>query len=166
MSAQISLTYLPDEDRLHLRIAAGEQHSHWWLTRRITLRLLTAWLGKLNEVAPPTLSLPWMRQSAERNLHEEHELSLEFDALRHEPKLAQMGDSAGLVSSIQLNVTPTDTSLSLMASGSQTSVALTRKESHALVEALGLQARKAEWLQGLALPDWIGRSDAAASNPA
>lgn len=157
MPTQISLTYDANEDRLHLLIVADDQQGHWWLTRRITLRLLTAWLGKLDEVAPPTLAMPWMPQSAERKLHEEHELSLEFDALRHEPVRAKLGESVALVTTMQLNVTPMDTSLSLVAAGTKASVTLTRKESHTLVEALGLQARKAEWLQGLALPDWIGR---------
>ena len=88
MPAQISLTYDANEDRLHLKIVADNQQDHWWLTRRITLRLLTAWLGKLDEVAPPTLAMFWMPQGAERKLRQEHELSLELREIGDRPRFS------------------------------------------------------------------------------
>jgi hypothetical protein len=156
--AQVSLTYIDSEDRLHLRIASDGRPSHWWLTRRVALNLLRAWLARLEEVAPPRLELPWMPQTAQRELRQEHELSVDLDDLRREPKRQVVDDAAQLVSTVRLQVTSMETKLTLMAGQNMTSLSLTRKESHAMVEVLGLQARQAQWLKGMSLPEWIGRS--------
>lgn len=156
MPAQISLTYDANEDRLLLKLRDAEQQVSWWLTRRITLRLLKAWLTKLQEVAPPTIDMPWMPQLNHRKLNEEHALSLEFDAIRQERTRDDGRAVVGLVTSVNLAVTSTDSRLTFVAAGSKASVTLTRMESHAMVEALALHARQSQWLNGWKLPAWVG----------
>jgi hypothetical protein len=65
-------------------------------------------------------------------------------------------DGLHLVDTVNITVTPTECRLQLVAEGETCQLVLTRKESHTLVEATALQARKAGWLKALALPDWLG----------
>lgn len=58
----IDLSYRPEEDRIRLTLRpAAAAHSQWWLTRRITLALMRAWVDKLQEVPlPEVTAAPWM----------------------------------------------------------------------------------------------------------
>lgn len=156
MAAQISFTFDAEQDRLWLVAQVAEQRSGCWLTRRVSLALLKAWVNKLEQVPLPHVAAPWMPPRADRQLAQEHALSLEFDAPRSEVKPKPSGNGGFLATVAQLTVSPTESQLVLKGQASQVSVLLTRRESHAFVEALALQARQAQWLTTCALPPWLG----------
>ncbi len=153
---QIDLTYQASQDRLCLSLRGPEVHTHWWLTRRMTLGLLKGWLAKLDEVPLPAYPVPWQATPTQRDLAQEHALSLEFDGPELTQKLALPVDDLHLVDTVNITVTPTECRLQLVAANESCQLVLTRKESHTLVEAMALQVRKAGWLQALTLPDWLG----------
>lgn len=157
MNMQIDLTYHAEQDRLCLSLRQPDAPSHWWLTRRMTLGLLQGWLGKLDEVPLPTWEqAPWQTNPAQRDLAQEHALSLEFDGPARTQPVPLPVEDLHLVDTVHINVQPTDCQLQLVAAGHSCRIALTRKESHALVEAMALQVRKAGWLKTPALPAWLG----------
>jgi hypothetical protein len=154
---QIDLTYQSDQDRLCLSLRSPEVSTHWWLTRRMTLGMLKGWLAKLDEVPLPTWSdAPWQAPSAQRDLAQEHALSLEFDGPALREKLNLPVEGMHLVDTANITVTPTECRLQLVAGSENCQLVLTRKESHTLVEAMALQVRQAGWLRALALPEWLG----------
>ena len=53
---KMDVTYHPDQDRLRLCLRTEQQRTDWWLTRRITLRLLQALLKQLERVPLPALN--------------------------------------------------------------------------------------------------------------
>lgn len=126
----------------------------------IALRLLQAMLKQLQQVPLPALNQPWLPRPAERELAQEHAMSLEFDALvADDPgRSTQPGPTGLLVDTASLTVSPTETRLELVAGKSSAKLNLTRMESHALVEALALMARKGQWLTGIDLPPWLGQA--------
>ena len=156
---KMDVTYHPDQDRIRLCLRTDQQSIDWWLTRRITLRLLQALLQQLERVPLPTLNQPWL-PPAEREMAQEHAMSLEFDALvADDPgRSTQPGQAGLLVDTATLNVSPTETRLELAAGKNNAKLSLTRMESHALVEALALMARKGQWLTGIDLPPWLGQA--------
>jgi hypothetical protein len=154
---QIDLTYQSDQDRLCLSLRSPEVSTHWWLTRRMTLGMLKGWMAKLDEVPLPTWThAPWQTRQAERDLAQEHALSLEFDGPALTQKQALPADGLHLVDTVNIAVTPTECRLQLLAGSETCQLVLTRKESHALVEAMAMQVRKAGWLKALNMPDWLG----------
>ena len=157
---KMDVTYHPDQDRIRLCLRTDQQSIDWWLTRRITLRLLQALLQQLERVPLPTLNQPWLPRPAEREMAQEHAMSLEFDALvADDPgRSTQPGQTGLLVDTASLTVSPTETRLELVAGKNNAKLNLTRMESHALVEALALMARKGQWLTSIALPPWIGQA--------
>ncbi len=157
---KMDVTYHPDQDRIRLCLRTDQQSIDWWLTRRITLRLLQALLQQLERVPLPTLNQPWLPRPAEREMAQEHAMSLEFDALvADDPgRSTQPGQTGLLVDTASLTVSPTDTRLELVAGKNNAKLNLTRMESHALVEALALMARKGQWLTSIDLPPWIGQA--------
>lgn len=157
MAAQISFTFDAEQDRLWLVAQVAEQRSGCWLTRRVALALLQAWVNRLEQVPLPHVEAPWMPPRAARQLAQEHALSLEFDAPRSEAKPKPLGNGGFLATVAHLTVSPTESELVLKGQGgSQVSMSLTRRESHAFVEALALQVRQAQWLTACALPPWLG----------
>ena len=156
---KMDVTYHPTEDRIRLCLRTDQQSIDWWLTRRITLRLLQALLQQLERVPLPTLNQPWLPRPAEREMAQEHAMSLEFDALvADDPgRSTQPGQTGLLVDTASLTVSPTETRLELAAGKNNATLNLTRMESHALVEALALMARKGQWLTSIDLPPWIGQ---------
>ena len=157
---KMDVTYHPNEDRIRLCLRTDQQSIDWWLTRRITLRLLQALLQQLERVPLPTLNQPWLPRPAEREMAQEHAMSLEFDALvADDPgRSTQPAQTGLLVDTATLNVSPTETRLELAAGKNNAKLNLTRMESHALVEALALMARKGQWLTGIDLPPWLGQA--------
>lgn len=155
---KMDVTYHPDQDRIRLCLRTDQQRTDWWLTRRITLRLLQALLQQLERVPLPTINQPWL-PPAEREMAQEHAMSLEFDALvADDPgRSTQPAQTGLLVDTATLNVSPTETRLELAAGKNNAKLNLTRMESHALVEALALMARKGQWLTSIDLPPWIGQ---------
>ncbi len=156
---KMDVTYHPNEDRIRLCLRTDQQRTDFWLTRRITLRLLQALLQQLERVPLPTINQPWL-PPAEREMAQEHAMSLEFDALvADDPgRSTQPGQAGLLVDTATLNVSPTETRLELAAGKNNAKLNLTRMESHALVEALALMARKGQWLTSIDLPPWIGQA--------
>lgn len=157
---KMDVTYHPNEDRIRLCLRTDQQSTDWWLTRRITLRLLQALLQQLERVPLPTLNQPWLPRPAEREMAQEHAMSLEFDALvADDPgRSTQPGQTGLLVDTASLTVSPTETRLELVAGKNNAKLNLTRMESHALVEALALMARKGQWLTSIDLPPWLGQA--------
>lgn len=155
---KMDVTYHPNEDRIRLCLRTDQQRTDFWLTRRITLRLLQALLQQLERVPLPTINQPWL-PPAEREMAQEHAMSLEFDALvADDPgRSTQPAQTGLLVDTATLNVSPTETRLELAAGKNNATLSLTRMESHALVEALALMARKGQWLTSIDLPPWIGQ---------
>ena len=158
---KMDVTYHPAQDRIRLCLRFDAQSTDWWLTRRITLRLLQALLQQLERVPLPTLNQPWLPHPAEREIAQEHAMSLEFDALvADDPgRSTQPGPTGLLVDTATLNVSPTETRLELAAGKNNAKLNLTRMESHALVEALALMARKGQWLTSVDLPPWLGQAN-------
>ena len=156
---KMDVTYHPNEDRIRLCLRTDQQRTDFWLTRRITLRLLQALLQQLERVPLPTINQPWLPRPAEREMAQEHAMSLEFDALvADDPgRSTQPGQTGLLVDTASLTVSPTETRLELVAGKNNAKLNLTRMESHALVEALALMARKGQWLTSIDLPPWIGQ---------
>lgn len=155
---KIDVSYNPEQDRVRLCLRNEQQRSDWWLTRRITIKLLEAWLGKLERVPLPAVDAEWMPKNAQRLLDQEHALSLEFDAISVDPNAPPAIDSGLLVATINLTVSPTESRLELVSGTSNAAISLTRKESHAFVEALAQRARRADWLKACHLPNWLGRT--------
>ena len=157
---KMDVTYHPDQDRLRLCLRTEQQRTDWWLTRRITLRLLQALLKQLERVPLPALNQPWLPSPGTREIAQEHAMSLEFDALVvDDPGRAPPAQTGLLVDTASLTVSPTETRLELVAGKSNARLNLTRMESHALVEALALMARKGQWLTGMDLPPWLGQAN-------
>ncbi len=155
---EIDLAYDATEDRLRLSLRGSRPQTDWCLTRRLTLQLLKVWLGKLEEVPLPSLSAaPWMANLGPRELSQEHALSMEFDGPRLNPQAPRMAAAAFLVETLNLTVNSTECRLNLVAPQAITRLTLTRRESHAMLEALAKKARHGGWLSGVALPEWLGQ---------
>ncbi|MBP3979794.1 hypothetical protein J8G26_03475 [Acidovorax sp. JG5] len=157
---KMDVTYHPGQDRLRLCLRNDQQRTDWWLTRRITLRLLHALINQLQKVPLPTLNAPWLPRTNEREIAQEHAMSLEFDAIRADDpgSTAGPGPLEQLVDTATLTVSPTETRLQLAAGKNSAQLTLTRMESHALAEALALMARKGGWLASVDLPPWLGQT--------
>ena len=69
---KIDLTYLAVEDRMRLSLRG---HSGWLITRSLLIKLVAAWLAKLKSVDLPPVGF----SLGERDIGQEHALSLEFD---------------------------------------------------------------------------------------
>ena len=153
-SLQLDLTYLPVEDRLLLALRIGQEQADWWLTRRMVSAFVLALADKLESVALPSVSLANLR-SAERNLGQEHALSLEFDGPQPKATVSTPHKAALLLQEVTLTVTELDCTLVLKAPPQATQMVLTRKETHALLEMLASKARQAGWLQAAQWPEWL-----------
>lgn len=155
---EIDLAYDAVEDRLRLSLRGSRPQTDWFLTRRLTLRLLQAWLGKLEEVPLPNLPVaPWMPNLGPRELAQEHALSMEFDGPRLNPQAPRNAAAPFLVETLNLTVSSTECGLNLVAPQASTRLTFTRRESHAMLEAVAKKARQGGWLDGLALPEWLGQ---------
>ncbi len=154
----IDLTYIAEEDRVRMTLRkVGADSVDWWWTRRMTLPVLRVWVDKLDEVPLPALtSVPWMPSPQGRDLAQEHALSLEFDGPRSHPVARQGAAQSYLPTTIKLNVSSTDCVLEMLAGQVSTRLTFTRRETHAMLEALTLHARKAGWLEAVKLPEWLG----------
>lgn len=146
---QLDLTYLPTEDRMLFSVRGS---SDWLVTRSLLIKLLVAWVQKLNEIDLPNVGFPL----GERDVAQEHALSLEFDA----PKLIDASHAPvqdiKLLQEVTLTVGPLGVKLALRAHDKETCINFTRKESHLVLEMLAQKARKAKWLNAVDIPAWLG----------
>jgi len=124
----------------------------WLVTRSMLLKLLPAWVAKLQSIDLPSVGIPL----GPRDLGQEHALSLEFDGPQSTNfKRAQASDDTLLIE-IKLTVDAMGAKLHLICQGRESQLALTRKESHTLLEMLAQKARVVGWLDAVQLPHWLG----------
>lgn len=146
---ELDLTYLRQEDRLRLSLRG---QADWLVTRSLLLKLLPAWVDKLQKIDLPSVGIPL----GPRDLGQEHALSLEFDGPKSTNFIpAQVSDDTLLIE-IKLTVDALGTKLNLIGHGRESQLALTRKESHTLLEMLAQKARLVGWLDTAPLPHWLG----------
>lgn len=146
---QLDLAYLAEEDRLRFSIRGDVD---WLLTRSMTLRLVNAWVQKLQQIELPDIGIPL----GERDLAQEHLLSLEFDGPRAMSEAPPPAPFIKLLREVDLTVDALGTRLVLRAADATTDLRLTRKESHLLLEVLSRKAREAQWLTAAQWPAWLG----------
>lgn len=146
---KIDLSYFPEQDRLRLSL---QGNSHWLITRSLLLKLVPVWLKKLHSVDLPNVGF----SLGDRDIGQEHALSLEFDGPTTSQQKALPEINARLVHEITLTVDPTGVKLVMRGEGAETNLVLTRKESHLVLEMLAKKAREAQWLSEVAWPSWLG----------
>jgi hypothetical protein len=138
-----------------LTVNAEKYKLNWWLTRKLMLRLIKVWVEKLEEVALP--SVPSFLPDFPRNLQQEHILALEFDG--PQPKTdtpPQINAKDGLlIEKINLRVSSLQTHVSLRGVGEETTLKLSRRETHALLEMLFVKSKHAGWLKTVTFPYWL-----------
>lgn len=147
---QIDLTYLPQEDRMRLSLRG---HADWLITRSLLLKLVSAWVEKIEAIELPAVGIPL----GQRDIEQEHALSLEFDG----PTTTQQpppnpGSNALLLSEISLTLDALGTQLVMRGQTKETKLVLTRKESHLILEMLAKKARDVKWLDAVSWPLWLG----------
>ena len=146
---KIDLSYIPEQDRLRLSL---QGNAHRLITRSLLLKLVPAWLEKLHSVGLPNVGFPL----GDRDIGQEHALSLEFDGPTASRQKSLPELNARLVHEITLTVDPTGVRLVMRGEGAETNLTLTRKESHLVLEMLAKKAREAQWLSEVAWPSWLG----------
>jgi hypothetical protein len=146
---ELDFAYLASEDRMRLSLRG---QINWLITRSLLLKLLPAWVDKLQSIDLPSVGIPL----GPRDLGQEHALSMEFDgpqASHYQP--TQASDDT-LLFEIKLTVDALGAKLHLIGQGKESQLALTRKESHTLLEMLAQKARVVGWLDSVQLPQWLG----------
>ena len=146
---KIDLNYIAAEDRMCLSIRG---QGGWLITRSLLLKLVAAWLEKLQSIDLPPVGF----SLGDRDICQEHALSLEFDApitsqLKKEPEA-----QTRLIQEVTLSVDAVGAKLILRGDGAETSLTLTRKESHLVLEMLASKARAVNWLNEVQWPGWLG----------
>lgn len=147
---QLDLSYLPDEDRMRLSLRG---HADWLITRRMLIRLVSAWVQKLEEVDLPEVGF----SLGKRDVGMEHELSLEFDAPQATSYRPAVQTEGILLSEVTMTVDQTSTQVVFKGDGKQSSMTLTRKESHMVLELLASKARAVNWVDESTWPQWLGQ---------
>ena len=146
---KLNLNYIAAEDRMCLSIWG---HGAWLITRNLLLKLVAAWLEKLQSIDLPSVGF----SLGNRDIGQEHALSLEFDApttsqLKQEPEAQNR-----LMQEVTLSVDAVGAKLIKRGDGAETSLTLTRKESHLVLEMLARKARAVNWLDEVPWPSWLG----------
>ena len=148
---QLDLSYLVEEDRMRFSLRG---QSDWLITRRMLIRLISAWVQKLQEVDLLDVGF----SLGKRDVGMEHELSLEFDApqaTNYKPEVVAEGV---LLQEITMIVDETSTQVVLKGEGKQSTLNLTRKESHMVLELLASKARSVQWVDESMWPKWLGHA--------
>ena len=146
---ELDLTYLKLEDRMRLSLRG---QADWLVTRNLLLKLLPVWVEKLQSIDLPSVGIPL----GPRDLGQEHALSLEFDGPKSTNfQQAQTCDDTLLIE-IKLTVDALGAKLHLIGQGRESQLAVTRKESHTLLDMLAQKARSVGWLDTAQLPHWLG----------
>lgn len=148
---EVDLTYLAPEDRLRLSLRG---QADWLVTRSLLLKLLPAWVEKLQSIDLPLVGIPL----GPRDLGQEHALCLEFDGPQTTDFKPTQASSEALLCEIKLTVDALGAKLHLIGQGKESKLSLTRKESHTLLEMLAQKARAVGWLDAAPLPQWLGAS--------
>jgi hypothetical protein len=146
---QIDLTYIPVEDRMQLSL---RDHSDWLITRSLLIKIVAAWIEKIEAIDLPNIGVPM----GQRDVMQEHSLSLEFDGPTNTAKPNEITANADLLIEVTLTVDALSTLLVLKSPSKETNLTLTRKESHVVLEMLAQKARVAGWLDPVNWPHWLG----------
>jgi hypothetical protein len=146
---ELDLTYLAQEDRMRLSLRG---QADWLVTRSLLLKLLPAWVAKLQGIDLPAIGIPL----GPRDLGQEHALSLEFDGPQPSNFKPTQTSADVLLLEIKLTVDALGAKLQLVGQGRESRLALTRKESHTFLEMLAQKARVVGWLDTVQLPQWLG----------
>lgn len=146
---ELDLAYLPQEDRMRLSLRG---QINWLVTRSLLLKLLPAWVDKLRSIDLPSVGIPL----GPRDLGQEHALSMEFDGPQTTNFKPTQATEDTLLFEIKLTVDALGANLHLIGQGKESQLALTRKESHTLLEMLAQKARVVGWLDAVQLPQWLG----------
>jgi hypothetical protein len=146
---KLDLNYIAAEDRMCLSIRG---QGGWLIIRSLLLKLVAAWLEKLQSIDLPPVGF----SLGDRDIGQEHALSLEFDApttshLKQEPEV-----QTRLIQEVTLSVDAVGAKLIKRGDGAETSLTLTRKESHLVLEMLASKARAVNWLNEVQWPSWLG----------
>ena len=146
---KLDLIFLAAEDRMCLSLRG---QGSWLITRSLLLKLVAAWLEKLQNIKLPPVGF----SLGNRDIGQEHALSLEFDAptsslLKPEPK-----EITRLIQEVTLSVDAVGAILVIRGDGAETRLSLTRKESHLVLEMLASKARAVKWLDEVQWPSWLG----------
>ena len=83
-------------------------------------------------------------------------MSLEFDGPKSANFKPAQASADTLLIEIKLTVDALGAKLKLTGQGRESRLALTRKESHTLLEMLAQKARLVGWLDAVQLPHWLG----------
>jgi len=145
----LDLTYLPTEDRMRLSVRGKAE---WLITRSLLVRLVVVWVQKLQDIDLPNVGFPL----GQRDISQEHALSLEFDAPRLTTNNFEPAQQMMLLQEVTLSVDELGVRLAMRGEGLETEMSFTRKESHLVLEMLAQKAREAKWLEAVELPDWLG----------
>ena len=145
---KIDFAYVTTEDRMRLSL---EGQSDWYMTRSLLLKLVSAWIDKLNEIDLPSVGIPL----GLRDIGQEHALSLEFDGptSTHQPQSPAV--DAKLLQEVTLTVDALGAKLVLRGQDVQTQLSLTRKESHMVLEMFAKKAKGVGWTDGVVWPEWL-----------
>lgn len=146
---ELDLTYLVREERMHLSLRG---QANWLVTHSLFLKLLPAWVDKLQSIDLPSLGIAL----GPRDLGKEHALSLEFHSPQRTNLNPNLVTADKLLFEIKLTVDELGAKLNLMGQGQQSQLSLTRKETHTLLKMLAQKARAVGWLDSVQLPPWLG----------
>jgi hypothetical protein len=146
---KIDLSYLPAEDRMQLSFA---EQSGWLITRGLLIKLVNAWVDKLQKIDLPDVGF----SLGNRDIGQEHALSLEFDGPTTSQKRTETQVQSKLLQEVNLTVDSVGAKLVLRGEGIETNLTLTRKESHLVLEMFAKKARAVGWLNEVVWPDWLG----------
>jgi hypothetical protein len=146
---ELDFAYLASEDRMRLSLRG---QINWLITRSLLLKLLPAWVDKLQSIDLPSVGIPL----GPRDLGQEHALSMEFDGPQASHYKPTQASDDTLLFEIKLTVDALGAKLHLIGQGKESQLALTRKESHTLLEMLAQKARVVGWLDSVQLPQWLG----------
>jgi hypothetical protein len=145
----LDLTYLPCEDRMLLTVRGK---AAWLLTRKLLVRVVIAWLKKLELVDLPNVGF----ELGERSIELEHSLSLEFDELRSVELPSTPPPDTPLLSEVTLRVDSLSATIVLRGGSQSVGLKMTRKEAHLVLEMLAFKARSAGWTAAVTWPGWLG----------
>jgi hypothetical protein len=146
---KIDLSYLTEEDRLCLSL---QGQVGWLFTRSLLVKLVNAWIDKLQKVELPDVGF----SLGDRNIGQEHALSLEFDGPTTTQKKLEAQINCRLLQEVTLTVESMGAKLVLKGDGVETNLILTRKESHLVLDMLVKKARAVMWLDEVQWPSWLG----------
>ena len=146
---KIDLSYLPEEDRLCISL---QEQVGWLITRSLLIKLVNAWIDKLQKVELPDVGF----SLGNRDIGQEHALSLEFDGPSTTQKKPDAQVQSRLLQEVTLTVDSVGAKLVFRGEGVETRLTLTRKESHLVLEMLASKARAVKWLDEVQWPSWLG----------